>query len=51
MVKEKKGMPIEIGVKRLSVLREKGLISEEIFADSQELLKKSEMDISKGNAI
>ena len=46
MVKDTKGMPIEIGIKRLSNLRKKGLISEEIFADSQELLFKSEMEIT-----
>ena len=42
-----KGMPIEIGIKRLSFLKEKGLINEEIFSDAEELLLKSEMDISK----
>ena len=41
-----KGMPIEIGMKRLSLLKEKGLITEEIFSDAKELLLKSEMDIS-----
>ena len=43
MVK-KKGMPIEIGIKRLSNLKDKGLISEETFIDSKELLMKSEME-------
>ena len=43
---KKKGMPIDIGIKRLSILKEKGLISEEIFSDSKELLFKSEMKIS-----
>ena len=43
---KKKGMPIDIGIKRLSVLKKKGLISEEIFDDSKELLLKSEMKIS-----
>ena len=44
MVK-KKGMSIDIGIKRLSILKQKGLISEDIFNDSQELLFKSEMEI------
>ena len=38
-------MLIEIGIKRLSLLKEKGLITEEIFSDAEELLIKSEMDI------
>ena len=42
-----KGMPIHIGINRLSLLRDKGLISEETFSDSKELLLQSEMDISK----
>ena len=42
---EKKGISIDIGIKRLSILKEKGLISEEIFSDSKELLHKSEMKI------
>ena len=42
-----KGMPIEIGIKRLTLLKEKGLITEEIFSDAEELLLKSEIDISK----
>ena len=41
-----KRMPIEIGIKRLYLLKEKGLINEEIFSDAEELLLKSEMDIS-----
>ena len=45
MAKISKGMPIEIGIKRLSLLKEKGLITEEIFSDAEELLIKSEMDI------
>ena len=45
MVKDKKGMPIEIGIKRLINLKEKGIISEDIFSDSKELLLKSEMEI------
>ena len=44
MVK-KKGMSINIGIKRLSILKDKGLISEEIFNDSKELLLQSEMEI------
>ena len=46
MAKNNKGMPIEIGIKRLSLLKNKGLITDEIFSDAQELLIKSEMDIS-----
>jgi len=46
MTKNTNGMPIEIGIKRLSKLKEKGLINEEIFSDAEELLIKSEMDIS-----
>ena len=42
-----KAMPIEIGIKRLFLLKEKGLITDEIFSDAEELLLKSEMDISK----
>ena len=42
---KKKGMPIAIGIKRLSVLKDKGLISDKIFYDSKELLMQSEMDI------
>ena len=42
---QKKGISIDIGIKRLSILKEKGLISEEIFSDSKELLHKSEMKI------
>ena len=41
-----KEMPIEIGIKRLSILKEKGLITEEIFYDAEELLHQSEIDIS-----
>ena len=43
---DKKGMPIDIGIKRLSILKDKGLISEKIFYDSKELLLQSEMEIS-----
>ena len=42
MAKSSKGTPIEIGIK----LQEKWLITEEIFPDAEELLIKSEMDIS-----
>ena len=42
---KKKGMPIDIGIKRLSILKDKGLISDQIFADSKELLFQSEMEI------
>ena len=45
MAKKSKEMPIEIGIKRLSLLKKKGLITEEIFSDAEELLIKSEMDI------
>ena len=43
---KKKGMPINIGIKRLSILKEKGLISEKIFSDAKELLLQSEMKLS-----
>ena len=46
MRNNKKEMPIEIGIKRLSILKEKGLITEEVFSDAEELMLKSEMDIS-----
>ena len=46
MAKSSKGMLIEIGIKRLYSLKEKGLITEEIFSDAEELLIKSEMDIT-----
>ena len=41
----KKGMPIDIGIKRLSILKDKGLISNQIFTDSKELLLQSEIEI------
>ena len=44
---KKKGMPIDIGIKRLTILKEKGLISDLVFADSKELLQQSEMKIFK----
>ena len=47
MKRNSKAIPIEIGIKRLTLLKEKGLITEEIFSDAEELLLKSEMDISK----
>ena len=40
-----KGMPIDTGIKRLSTLKDKGLITDEIFYDSKELLLQSEMQI------
>ena len=40
-----KGISIDIGIKRLSILKDKGLISDKIFNDSKELLLKSEMEI------
>ena len=46
MAKNSKGMPVEVGIKRLSSLLKKGLITEEIFSDAEELILKSEMDIS-----
>ena len=45
MKKKRGGMPIDIGIKRLSILKDKGLISEKIFYDSKELLLQSEMEI------
>ena len=42
---KKKGMSIDIGIKRLSNLKDKGLISDKIFYDSKELLLQSEMEI------
>ena len=45
MKNKKKEMPIEIGIKRLSSLKEKGLITEEVYTDSEELMRKSEMDV------
>ena len=44
---QKKGISIDIGIKRLSILKDKGLISDQIFSDSKELLIQSEMKISK----
>ena len=42
---KKKGMSIDVGIKRLSTLKNKGLISDKIFYDSKELLVQSEMEI------
>ena len=42
---KKKEMPIDIGIKRLTILKDKGLISDQIFSDSKELLFQSEMKI------
>ena len=38
-------MPLDIGIKRLSILKNKGLITDKIFFDSKELLLQSEMEI------
>ena len=46
MKNNNKVMSIEIGIKRLSLLKEKGLITDEIFSDAEELMLKSEIDIS-----
>ena len=46
MAKNSNGMPIEIGIKP-HLLKEKGLITEEIISNAEELLLKSEIDISK----
>ena len=42
---KKKGMPIDIGIKRLAILKDKGLITDKIYSDSKELLMQSEMVI------
>ena len=47
---KKKGMPIDIGIKRLSILKDKGVISDQIFDASKELLLQSEMKIFKGKS-
>ena len=47
---QKKGISIEIGIKRLSILKNKGLISDQIFDASKELLLQSEMKIFKKNS-
>ena len=46
MVKQK-GMTIDIGIKRLSILKDKGLISDQIFDASKKLLFQSEMKFDK----
>ena len=45
MNKEQKGISIEAGIKRLSSLKKKGLITEEEFSSSEELIHQSEMEI------
>jgi len=42
---KKKEISIDIGIKRLSILKDRGLISDKIFFDSKELLLQSEMEI------
>ena len=44
---KKKGMTIDIGIKRLSFLKNKGLISDQTFDASKKLLLQSEMEIDK----
>ena len=44
---KQKGMTMDIGIKRLSFLKDKGLISDQIFDASKELLFQSEMKIDK----
>ena len=48
MNKEKKGISIKAGVKRLSSLQKKGLISEEEFSSAEELMFQSEMELPNG---
>tara|TARA_Y100000589_G_scaffold21743_1_gene18149 strand:- start:14310 stop:14456 length:147 start_codon:yes stop_codon:yes gene_type:complete len=45
MSTDKKGITIEAGIKRLSALMKKGLITEEEFLSAEELIKQSEMEI------
>tara|TARA_B100000900_G_scaffold334749_1_gene296128 strand:+ start:1611 stop:1763 length:153 start_codon:yes stop_codon:yes gene_type:complete len=45
MQQEKQGITIEAGVKRLSSLMKKGLITEEEFLSAEELIIQSEMEI------
>ena len=45
MKKDQKGISIEAGVKRLSFLKKKGLISDEEFSSSEELIIQSEIEI------
>ena len=42
---QKKGITIEAGIKRLSLLKKKGLITEEEFSSAEELIFQSEMEI------
>ena len=44
---KQKGMTIDIGIKRLSILKDKGLISDKIFDASKKLLFQSEMKINE----
>ena len=44
---KKKGMTIDIGIKRLSFLKSKGLITDQIFDASKKLLFQSEMEINE----
>jgi len=44
---QKKEISINVGIKRLSILNDKGLISDQIFEASKELLLQSEMKIFK----
>ena len=50
MSKEKKGISIEAGIKRLSSLKKKGLITEEEFLSAEELIHQSEMEIPSNNS-
>ncbi len=45
MQQQNTGITIEAGVKRLSALMKKGLITEEEFSSSEELIIQSEMEI------
>tara|TARA_B100000886_G_scaffold223274_1_gene155324 strand:- start:53 stop:205 length:153 start_codon:yes stop_codon:yes gene_type:complete len=47
---KEKGMSIDIGIKRLSILKDNGLISDKIFYDAKELLLQSEMEIPMGKS-
>ena len=44
-MQKEKGISIEAGIKRLSALMKKGLISEEEFYSAEELIIQSEMEI------
>ena len=41
----KKGWPIDIGIKRISTLKDEGLIADKIVYDSKKLLLQSETEI------